>query len=445
MRGRAAAAASRASAPPRPELGSSRGARPGAAPEERPSGRASLRGIGARAPEAFRPGYEATRPSNPELTDSYVAHLSIGDPDADAVIDELADVPPGKIDEFVRVLLESDRRKGDSAPRALREFVDRSVSLPQWYRSVPVQPGSRGFFRQSDLFMTAFGTSTIVRGFSTTIALSFFMTGKVLAAARARLRHNTRHLFEIMLPGGLEPYGDGWRLAIRTRLIHARARKLIAGSGHWDAAAYGLPVSAAHGALASAGFSAMLLDDATRLGARMDDEERASFMHIWRCSAWLMGVPESLLCGSESDGHELVRIGFGCEPPPASECIVMANALISAVPHVVGIEDEAGRRKMADALFRLARRMIGRRMADSLGLPRKWSVGMIALFKLRIRLHKLRNKMPFFKGRDYGVAKLTELLDSSRLVDEGVDMGFRYRLPTHLHSADRSEGAPAKP
>ncbi len=388
-----------------------------------------------RTPDAFRAGYEATRPSNPELTDSYVAHLSIGDPDADAVVDELADVPPEKIDEFVRALLEDDGRKGDSAPRVLREFVDGSVALPEWYRSVPVQPGSRGFFRQSDLFLTAFVASTIVRGFSTTISLSFFMSGKVLAAARARLRHNIRHLVEIMIPGGLEPYGDGWRLSIRTRLIHARARKLIAESRHWNSAAHGLPVNAAHGALASAGFSAMLLEDAMSLGARMDREERASFMHIWRCSAWLMGVPEALLCRTERDGHQLLRVGFGCEPPPTSECTAMANGLISSVPNVIGVEDEVQRRKMTSLLFRLARRMIGKRMANSLELPNKWSLGMISFVKWQYRIRKLRNRMPVFKGKDQKVVQITDLLNMSRLVDEGAEMGFAYRLPEHLHSS----------
>ncbi len=396
-------------------------------------------------PKAFRPGYEATRPSNPILADRYASHLTIGDPDADAVMEELSGLRPSRIDESVRALLAGEGNV-HSAPGVLRDFINKSVDeLPEWYRSVDLMPSTKTFFRQQLPFLIAFATSTIVRGFSTTISLSFAMSGKVLVSARARLRHNIRHLLEILMPEGLEPYGDGWKLAIRTRLIHARARKLIAASPHWDHEMYGLPVSASHGALASAGFSAMLLEDAARLGARATKEERRSFMHMWRCSAWLMGVPDELTCRTEEEGHELLRIGFGCEPPATKECKLMANALISSVPNIIGVDDKALQKKQVDLFFRLARRMIGGRVADDLGLPRKWSLGMITFVKMQIFFKKLRGWLPIFRDEDYGVAQMKDLLDMSRLVDEGAEYGFSYRLPTQLYRNDNAARTPEEP
>ena len=100
-----------------------------------------------------------------------------------------------------------------------------------------------------------------------------------------RLRQNIVHLLEIMLPRGLDPYGDGWKLSVRIRLIHAQIRMLLAESGKWNTAAHGIPLSSAHIGYAAAAFSAMMLQDVMRLGVRASAEERASFMHIWRCSA----------------------------------------------------------------------------------------------------------------------------------------------------------------
>ena len=38
------------------------------------------------------------------------------------------------------------------------------------------------------------------------------------------------------MPGGLEPGGDGWKLSLRIRLVHAQSRKLIREtSDEWDA------------------------------------------------------------------------------------------------------------------------------------------------------------------------------------------------------------------
>ncbi len=382
-------------------------------------------------PSAFQPGYEAIRPSNPGLADSYMAHMTVGDPPADKVVEELADLDQRQFHLFVRTMMDVETARIDTVPRVLREFFGEVGTFPDWYDSLPVQPGCRAFHRNSDLFVLAFVASTIVRGFGTTISLSFLETGKVIDFGRRRLRQNLRHLVEIMIPGGLERHGDGWKLCLRIRLVHAQVRKLIADSGDWDSAAYGRPISAGHVALSSAAFSAMLLQDAVRLGARIDDAERASFIHLWRCSSWLMGVPEPLLFRDEANAHELLRVGLRCEPPAGLECIVMAHSLINSVPHIIGIEGKRRRRRMIGLLQRLSRRMIGARLADELKLPRKISTGAIALVGLQRRLRNLRGILPsFVGGKNPDVARFSDLLEWSSLDDDAE--GFSYRLPEHV-------------
>ena len=384
-------------------------------------------------PSAFRPGYEAIRPSNPGLADQYMAHMTRGDPPADKVMAELADLDERSLHRFIRVMMhEEDPRKIDAVPRVLQEFFGEVETFPEWYASLPPQPGCRVFFRYSDLFVLAFAASTVVRGFGTTISISFMETGRVLDMGKRRLRQNLRHLVEIMIPGGLDRYGDGWRLCLRVRLIHARVRWLIARSGEWDAPAYGLPISTSHLALTSAAFSAMLLEDTIRLGARVREGERASFMHLWRCSSWLMGIPETLLFRHEADARELLRVGLGCEPPVCPEGIVMAHSFINAIPHIIGIEGKANQRKMIDLMFRLSRRMLGAPLADKLKFPEKASTGVIALLKAKRRLHRLRNMLPVFGGQNLDAMNLTHLLERSCLDDE--EKGFSYRLPRDVRN-----------
>ena len=133
---------------------------------------------------------------------------------------------------------------------------------------------------------------------------------------------------------------------MRIRLVHAQVRRLLRASGDWDEAQFGVPLSAAHLALSSANFSATMLRQAQRIGARPDAGSRASFMQIWRYASWLIGSPEPLLF--EGDGArttELHHVATACEPPPDEASAVIAHALVNAVPEVAGVVDPAEQRK----------------------------------------------------------------------------------------------------
>ena len=84
---------------------------------------------------------------------------------------------------------------------------------------------------------------------------------------------------------------------------------------HWDVDAWGTPLSAAHVGMAAADFSARMLMHSERMGAAFSREERDGFMHVWRYSAHLMGIPETILFKSEEDALKLYDIGIMCEPP----------------------------------------------------------------------------------------------------------------------------------
>ena len=90
--------------------------------------------------------------------------------------------------------------------------------------------GARAFYRYSDMFFVALVLEAVITGFTTGVSKSFFKTGRTAGNLR-RLRQNTRHLVEVTLPGGLERHGDGWKLTVRIRLIHAQMRRLLIGSG----------------------------------------------------------------------------------------------------------------------------------------------------------------------------------------------------------------------
>ncbi len=135
------------------------------------------------------------------------------------------------------------------APQAVREFIDEVNVVPEWYDSAATIPGIRGFHANSDLILQAFIGGVLVEGFTTNISKSFVITGRLREQGVRRLRQNNRHVVEIFLPDGLHRNGDGWKLAVRIRLVHAQVRRLLSRSDDWEMEAWGTPLSAAHLAL----------------------------------------------------------------------------------------------------------------------------------------------------------------------------------------------------
>ena len=248
-------------------------------------------------PSVYQPGYAKAREANPELAAKYLEHAVIGDPVADDVVNALASFNQTSVHQFINAGMEQDAKTLADAPQPLRDFFSRIESPPPWFDQASVHAGCRAFHTYSDLFITAFFVVTLENA-ATLMSKAFYMTGGVTTGqGPRRIRQNIRHFIEIMLPGALDRQGEGWKLSVRIRLVHAQLRRLIRASDEWDEAVYGAPLSAAHLALASANFSAMMLRHAARLGAHLDDEARASFMQIWRYASWLIGTPDALLVG----------------------------------------------------------------------------------------------------------------------------------------------------
>ena len=386
-----------------------------------------------KIPSAYRSGYEKARALNPELAAEYVEHTAVGDPEADDVVDALASFDQREAHRFIQASMEQDSKALADAPLALREFFERIETPPPWFDPDSVHAGCRAFHEYSDLFIPAFFVVTLQNA-ATLISKAFYMTGRVKTThGLRRIRQNTRHFIEIMLPGALERHGEGWKLSVRIRLVHAQVRRLLRATGNWDEAEFGVPLSAAHMALSSANFSATMLWQAERLGARPGAESRASFMQIWRYASWLIGSPEPLLFeGDESRTAELHRIATACEPPPGDESAVIANALVNAVPQVAGVVDPVEQRKMALHVFRVSRALLGNEVADRLRFPRQRTAGLLAWLRwkrgIRGAAHRLAPRMAErWRGNNFAF-----LLDASMIPD------LSYRLPDRLEAEKTS-------
>jgi hypothetical protein len=388
-----------------------------------------------RIPTDYLAGYEKAYKLNPELTTNYVANAWVGDPLADALVDDLSQMSREDSDRLIQAGIE--QYGGDAlrdAPESFHAFFREVDEIPSWVDFEKMHAGTRMFYRAGKIVLAAFTGGTLVEGFSTNIAKSFFLTGRLRDQGVRRLKQNNRHMLEIFMPGGMERHADGWTHSVRVRLVHAKIRYLLKKSGEWDEDELGTPISSAHLGFAISSFSARLLRHLKRLGASFSGEERESFMAVWRYSGYLMGIPETILFEDEAAALRVFEIGRLCEPPPSLESVVLASSLINSAPLFAGLTESDERRKLAGYIGQISRALIGKELADQLHYPSSKTFGVLGLFRLQERYHRLAAKLFRKRVQESSFSRFTSLLDASGY-DEG---GITYGLPDHAHAEESS-------
>ena len=307
------------------------------------------------------------------------------------------------------------------APQVLRDFFDTLDKRPPWLDYDEFRHGVRAFHANVDLMLVAFVTGVLVEGFSTLIAKSFSITGRV-ASTKRRLQQNNRHMMDIFFPGGLRRENDGWKLSARIRFVHARIRSLLSKSEDWNHEAWGTPVSAAHLGFAISGFSQRLLEYSRLVGARLDLRERGSVLSVWRYAGYVMGIPETILYTTGAEAEKIYKIAYMCEPLPDTDSITVANALIQAIPEVADVTDPAERQGLTNLAYRLSRALIGNRVAEQFEFPKTPVRGTLFLYRMKQRFQRVLKG-----GQSVRSGNFTQLLQISAY----DDYGLTYEMPDH--------------
>jgi len=387
-----------------------------------------------KIPSAYAAGYELARSRDAQLAAAYIRHTTVGDPLADAVIRDLGSLSPEEIHDTLANVLEGPATSPAGIPDSLLAFVEEARQIPDWFDRRRARVASQAFLRNSDIVLAALVGGSIVEGFSTLISKSFRIRGRLVVAAIRRLKHNGMQLVEQYLPGGMEPGGDGWRLTLRARLVHAQSRHLLNGSDEWDRERYGTPLSAAHILLAGSAFSGRLMGHVAKLGGDFTPEEREAFIHVWRYAGILFGIPEEILFRDEASAVRTFEIGRMCEPPTDHDGIIMANSVVNSAPIIVGVKAPPERRKMARTVTQVSRELIGDELADSLRFPRR-KRKMVPWLRFRHRARRTMGKVLPGLAAKHDQDRFEALMEFASF-DE---FEHSYKLPTALHDERSSD------
>ena len=387
-------------------------------------------------PFDYRLGYKKALTLDPEMASNYVAHSWVGDPLGDELVKQLNTLPRKEMNRLIKLAIDDPEHKGlRDAPQPLLDLVEEWASPPDWVDQSGFRASNRMFHRESRTVLLAFVCGVLIEGFTTNIAKSFVITGRVRDSGVRRLMQNNRHMVEMYLPGGLERYGDGWKLSARIRLAHAQVRHLLENSPDWDTPAWGIPISAAHTGFAITAFSARLLKHMRRLGAAYNEEEAKSFMDVWRYSGHLMGIPDTILFRDEKEALKLYDVGLMCEPDTPDESIMMANALVQSAPLIAGATDPETRRDLAKLVFMIARALLGNELSNELMFPKSKRYGILFQYRIQARYNRIMNRYLPRLATVSDMDRFSGMLGVSVYDEEGIS----YRLPDHVYSEESSK------
>lgn len=385
------------------------------------------------SPSAYIEGYVSARLHDPATADNYIKHTRIGDPELDPVMEEISTLPSEDLHRFVAAGIEQHDEILRTAPQALRDVFERINEPPAWLDYKAFDPAVQAFYTKATDILLALAAGVLVEGFSTLMSKPFSTTGRMLQETDIsirQLKQVNRHLLEVFFPGGLLRKGDGWKLSVRIRFIHARVRQLMKNADEWNTAAWGTPISAAHMGFSTASFSHRLLEHSALVGAKYSEEEGCSIISLWRYVGHLMGVPETILFGSSQEARSLFEIGFMCEPSPDTDAAAISNALIQSIPLVAGLTDPDEQNSMRDLAYRISRALIGNHLADQLRFPKSGSTGVLHMYKAKQLHMRLTKDVQLIKSENF-----LQLLNASQYDEAGVS----YKMPDHVLAAKSSE------
>jgi hypothetical protein len=196
--------------------------------------------------------------------------------------------------------------------------------------------------------------------------------------------------------GGLARERNGWKMAVRVRLVHAHVRRMLVRSPHWNESAWGLPINQADMAATSLSFSVSVLFATRIMGFRYATEEADAFIRLWRYVSWLSGVDPALLPSSEREAMDLAHMVDSLQPGPDADSLALAQALRNTTANR---NDTPTDRLITPILLRwhdaITRATAGDQKADDLGVPDGWFRHMVAGGRLVIGpIERAREAIP---------------------------------------------------
>ncbi|MCG8313937.1 MAG: DUF2236 domain-containing protein [Pseudomonadales bacterium] len=310
-------------------------------------------------------------PSEGQLND-IKKHMLMGDPLADAVVAMYKDLPAGQGRKLLDKALEDGIGSVANPPQPLVDLFAQVDDEPIWLDRDKIKLAcevSRRVGVSGELVLRNFALMGGYLGGAAAKPLVF--TGQLDRMTPRRLVETGKFWMDVTTIGGLERDQEGFKSAVRVRMMHAQVRAMLVNSDQWDMG-WGHPINQWDSMATILEFSSIFLTGLRALGFIFTKKEREAVIHLWRYVGYLMGVEERILPANEVDSMRALYLAAATVTGDDEDTQALGTALADA-PYQFA-ENTWVSQQLAgfERIMRIGytRYILGDRAGDKLGLPR---------------------------------------------------------------------------
>jgi hypothetical protein len=322
-------------------------------------------------------------------------NLLEGDPRADAAIESLERFPRPVQNALIGQVLD----EGDvpEAPEPLRTLVAEVSRVPFWVDQARLARASDAFLRSGLLGGLVLGACSLVGGYCSPAGNKpLVFSGRLAKDAGRRLAETSRFVQAVSRRGGMRRDAEGFKIAVRVRLMHAAVRRALRRDDAWRESDWGVPINQADMAATVLLFSMVLHDGLAKLGMVPTAAEREDLLHLWRYVGFVLGVSEELRFATLAEARAFSDLVTLTQAPPDGDSRALARALIESP--VAGARTAKARRfalRTRPVAYALSRHLVGDELADALGYPRTPALLAVRAFRqINLRAGPLLRVVP---------------------------------------------------
>lgn len=310
-------------------------------------------------------------PANDHLDDAALrALLHVGDPLADALLDELA-AEPTQATALGRGIAEglgALREAGVSLGPALRAFLEEVERIPAWVDPAILAAGSESYLQVGDLSVSlALGPGALVHTYTAGgIARTLVGTGNLRDLAERRVLETGSWLLACLLPGGLLRGAPGYVRTLQVRVLHARVRRVLARRDPSRLAIHQLEL-----ARTWLDFTYVSFDALRRMGLTFAPGEIERLYAFWHYLAHLLGVEPALYRSvvDDASARALLERIDGVIEGVTDDSRALTQAMIAAVSRIFAQRLPMSERAAHTLVCAVLRLLHGEALADRLEVP----------------------------------------------------------------------------
>ena len=311
----------------------------------------------------------AQQSSDPERDQRLLAHLMVCDPLSDEAYREAGVPSLADLKEQITLAKTSRKASADHTPNQQQTLIEHVINTPDWVDWDQVERGAAVCRATGLTGLRVLCDFSLLSGYQlSAINQTLLFTGNLASSVRHRLAQTTKWWYDCTRPHAMRPGNPGFNSTLQVRLIHSAVRDRIMQT-NWNVTHLGLPINQTDMQVTYLSFSIVFLTGCRVLGCLINSEEAQALMHLWRYIGWVMGVEESLLIDTPSEGLEALYHNLLTQPMADQSSVKLARALLSPPKDTNRSWFESKQGQLQSQIHRSILRFSGgKQLLDDLGL-----------------------------------------------------------------------------